>query len=127
MDNWTVWVAMAVVVGLYLMVRQRIRSPVVPEGPPQPGARVAGVQARALVEEGALLLDVRSPGEFSMGHIEGARNLPVQELGAKLDTLDKAQPIVVYCRSGQRSGQAMQLLRGQGFDQVYDLGPRSAW
>lgn len=51
---------------------------------------------RAALEQGALLLDVRTPGEFSGGHLHGAVNLPVAELPGKLDTLPKDKPLVVY-------------------------------
>ena len=80
---------------------------------------VSGSEARALVDKGALLLDVRTPGEFAGGHIEGAVNIPVQELGQRLAELgDKDRPIVVYCRSGKRSLQAALCLRSQGHTQV---------
>ncbi|MCC6995380.1 MAG: rhodanese-like domain-containing protein, partial [Deltaproteobacteria bacterium] len=76
---------------------------------------VSGADARALVAQGALLLDVRTAGEFAGGHIEGALNIPVQELGQRLGELgDKARPIVVYCRSGKRSSRAASMLKGAG-------------
>ena len=85
-------------------------------------------QARALVEAGAVLIDVRSPGEFSSGHIEGARNIPVGELGARLAEVgDRDTPVVVYCRSGARSASAASTLTGAGFTQVHDLGAMSRW
>jgi len=88
--------------------------------------RIAGAEARSKVEGGALLLDVRSPGEYQSGKLPGATNIPVQALGQRLDELDPAQPIVVYCRSGARSSRAASILRGRGFE-VHDLGPSGAW
>lgn len=88
--------------------------------------RVSPEDARALVSEGALLLDVRSPQEFSGGHIEGAINIPVHQLAERIDEIPNA-PIVLYCRSGQRSGRAAALLTGAGRDSVHDLGPMSRW
>jgi phage shock protein E len=82
--------------------------------------------AATLVADGALLLDVRTPGEFADGHVQGALNIPVQELEARVAELDASRPVVVYCRSGNRSGTAAGMLRARGFE-VTDLGPMSAW
>ena len=85
-------------------------------------------EAHRLVESGALLLDVRSPGEFQGGHIEGAVNIPVGELGARLAELpDKGRAVVVYCASGMRSAAAKKVLLGAGYATVVDLGPMSRW
>ena len=90
------------------------------------GGDVSGSEARALVAKGALLLDVRTPGEFAMGAIPGAKNIPVQSLAGRLGELSKERAIVVYCASGMRSASALSLLRRSGFE-VYDLGPASRW
>lgn len=83
-------------------------------------------EGRKLVAEGAILLDVRTPGEFQEGHVEGARNIPVQELGTRLREIPKGASVVVYCRSGGRSAMAAQMLRAQGHS-VLDVGPMSAY
>lgn len=88
--------------------------------------RVDGDAARALVAEGATLLDVRTPGEFADGHLDGALNVPVQALPAGAAELPKDRPVVVYCRSGRRSAAAAEMLRARGWE-VHDLGPQSAW
>jgi phage shock protein E len=88
---------------------------------------VRGDQARVLVDKGAKLLDVRTLGEFDSGHIDGAVNIPVQELQNRLSELDKVQPVVVYCASGKRSSAAMTMMKDGGFAQVYDLGGKSNW
>lgn len=91
---------------------------------------IDGPTAHALVKnQGAFLLDVRTPGEFGGGHIDGATNIPVQELEAKLASLPakKDQDIVVYCRSGARSATARQMLLKAGFTKVHDLGGMSNW
>jgi phage shock protein E len=70
-----------------------------------------------------VLLDVRTPEEFAAGHVQGARNIPVQELAARLEELGSRQVRVgVYCRSGRRSAAAEALLRARGFERVSDLG-----
>ncbi len=89
--------------------------------------RVDGAKARELVEAGAQLVDVRTPGEFAGGAIPGAKNIPVDQIGARTAELDSAKAVVVYCRSGGRSASAAGVLKASGFGEVYDLGPISAW
>ena len=85
-------------------------------------------QARALVKSGAQLIDVRTPGEFSSGHVEGARNIPVQELGERIGEVGpKDVPVVLYCRSGARSAKAKRMLESSGFREVHDVGAMSRW
>jgi rhodanese-related sulfurtransferase len=92
------------------------------------GGDVNGEGARKLVEDGARIVDVRTPEEFGGGHIPGALNIPVQQLPQRMSELEpKDKAIVVYCHSGNRSGQAAGLLKGAGFSQVHDLGPMSRW
>lgn len=90
---------------------------------------VHGAAAQALVKEGAFLLDVRSPGEFAEGHLQGAVNVPVEELEATLGSLpaDHRRQILVYCRSGLRSARARTTLLKAGFAKVEDLGGMSNW
>jgi phage shock protein E len=87
-----------------------------------PAAQVSGREARHLVEEGAVLLDVRSSVEYAMNHLDGAVNIPVDELGARTRELDPDAEIVVYCLSGHRSEQAGRILTGAGLRHVHDLG-----
>jgi len=88
----------------------------------------SGADARALVQGGALLVDVRTPQEYSAGHIEGAVNIPVSELGARLPELgEKQRSVVVYCRSGARSARAKALLESKGFTSVVNLGGMNRW
>lgn len=88
--------------------------------------RVDGAKARELVKAGAVLVDVRSPGEFAGGAITGAKNIPVDQLGHRIGELKGAKTVVVYCRSGGRSASAASVLGQAGFE-VYDLGPMHAW
>ena len=80
------------------------------------------------VADGALLLDVRSTGEYSGHHLEGAMNIPVSDLEARLAELaDKERTVVVYCASGGRSASAKRLLERHGFQDVRDLGSWRNW
>ncbi len=74
-----------------------------------------------------LLLDVRQPDEFKGGHIAGAKNISVQTLEQRLNEVPKSQPIVLYCRSGNRTKAAVQILSKAGYSQVYDLGGIMQW
>lgn len=91
-------------------------------------ARIDGKQAQSLVQAGARLVDVRTPSEFGTKHLPNAINIPVQQLGERMKELEpKDQPIVLYCRSGHRSGIAFDQLKGAGYSKLYDLGPMTAW
>jgi rhodanese-related sulfurtransferase len=70
------------------------------------------------------VIDVRTATEFSEGHVKGARNLDIQngDLEDALASLDKEAAYSVYCRSGNRSATAVQLMRNAGFTNVVDLG-----
>ena len=87
----------------------------------------SGASARELVKQGALLLDVRTPGEYAEKHIPDAVNIPVQELESRMAELPRDRPIVVYCRSGHRSARAATMLKTAGYTSVYDLGAMSNW
>lgn len=77
---------------------------------------------KGLLEQGAVLLDVRTPGEFAQGHAKGAKNIPLQSLQQQIDKLKKAgKPVVAYCRSGNRSGMAANLLNQNGIE-AYNAG-----
>ncbi len=74
-----------------------------------------------------ILIDVRTPAEFAGGHIAGAINIPVDDLAARLDSVPRDRPVVVYCRSGNRSATAARVLANAGFDPIYDMGGIIAW
>jgi rhodanese-related sulfurtransferase len=74
-----------------------------------------------------LLLDVRTPQEFASGHIPGARNIPLQNLAQRLGEVPADQPVIIYCRSGNRSQTAARLLAQAGYTQLYDLGGIMQW
>lgn len=94
------------------------------------GARASDVAAgKEAVSRGALLLDVRTPAEFASGHVDGAVNVPVQELDEKWASLGVPadREVVVYCQRGRRSAKAKALLAGKGVTKVIDVGAMSNW
>ena len=75
-----------------------------------------------LKKNGASIIDVRTAGEFSSGHIKGSKNIPLQSLSSKLNKIDKTKPVIVCCASGARSGSAKRILESNGFENVYNGG-----
>ena len=74
------------------------------------------------------LLDVRQPGEYEKNHIPGATLIPLPELNNRSGEIPKQEPVIAYCAVGGRSSAAAQLLKGQGFQEVYNLsGGIQAW
>ncbi|MDX1905950.1 MAG: rhodanese-like domain-containing protein [Bacteroidia bacterium] len=75
-----------------------------------------------LVQKGATIVDVRTPGEFAGGHIKGAVNIPLNTLSQKMGKLKKDKPVITCCASGARSSAALDMLRSAGFQEVYNGG-----
>lgn len=75
-----------------------------------------------LMEEGAQLIDVRSNVEFARGALEGAINMPIDRFQYHKDDIDESKPVLLYCRSGQRSEMVKRFLESCGFDRVYNIG-----
>ena len=76
----------------------------------------------------AMLIDVREPGEFKSGHIPGAVNIPLSQLGSRTDDIPKDRIVYLYCKSGMRSQQAGRVLSSRGYANLAHLqGGISAW
>jgi len=83
------------------------------------------VDFKVLADEGAIILDVRTKGEFQQGHIKNAMNIPVDSLSSNLSKLkDKDKTIIACCASGMRSRGAKNILKSNGYTKVYNGG---AW
>lgn len=100
------------------------------------GSRVTGInqvntfEATRLINDDALVLDVREDSEWNAGHIPDAKHIPLGRLNARVGELDKFKdkPIVVNCRSGHRSNRACAMLKKSGFANVHNLsGGIMAW
>jgi glyoxylase-like metal-dependent hydrolase (beta-lactamase superfamily II)/rhodanese-related sulfurtransferase len=88
----------------------------------------ASLAEQLALSEPPLLLDVRSTGEWDQAHIDGSVNLPLSQLGERLDELPSGRPLVVHCAGGYRSAIAASLLRRKGLPHVADLvGGLGAW
>lgn len=103
-----------------------------PTSAPAPASAQAKKQdpeaARKLIDSGAVVLDVRTPGEFSAEHLPQATNIPVDQVVDQLAQVeklaggDKSKPIVVYCSAGSRSAKAKLMLESAGYTQVVNGG-----
>jgi phage shock protein E len=108
--DWTLWIIIgAVIAGVFILKRMSF---------------VSLDTARSLLKAGALVIDVRSVGEFNAKHLPGAINIELGNIGAEIGRLapDKEQVILLHCLSGGRSGFARQQLRRMGYKSVHNLG-----
>jgi rhodanese-related sulfurtransferase len=123
LKNWLLFAALVVILGLLIgnEIIRRVRGVKTIE----PG------QALPLINhQDALVLDIRDSGEYKAGHVPDARNIPLNNLEARLGELEKfkGKPIIVYCRSDVSSNGACALLKKNGFEAVYTLsGGLPAW
>ena len=118
MKNKILWVITAVL-GLMVAMQQL-----------QASQGVDVKTAQSMVNQGALLLDVREPSEYAAVHAVNAKLLPLGQVESRLQELAafKDQPVAVICRSGRRSAQAVAMLQEAGFTQVVNVqGGTSAW
>lgn len=96
--------------------------------PAVPEIDVAGLAAAQTADTSLQVVDVREPDEWAAGHMPGAVLIPLEQLGIRSHELDPARPVVVVCRSGNRSGAGTQLLLQSGFKDVKNLvGGMIAW
>jgi rhodanese-related sulfurtransferase len=115
------WLLIALAIPpLLLMMRSRASA----EG------AIAAPQAAALIKDkkDLQLIDVRTAAEYAEGHLANAKLIPVQELPQRLAEIDKNKPVLLYCRSGHRSGNALKILQDKGYkDAKHIEGGIGAW
>jgi phage shock protein E len=75
-----------------------------------------------IIANGAVIVDVRSPGEYASGHLKKSVNMPLDTFKMKLAKLKKDTPVITCCASGVRSSMAKKILLANGFDQVHNGG-----
>lgn len=91
------------------------------------GISAQDVKTRMAEAQPPLVIDVRQPGEYRDGHIQGAQLIPLDQLAGKLNTLPRDRQIICVCRSGARSGNATRQLKSAGFDTLNMNGGMMAW
>ena len=108
--NWDILLIIAAVIVVGFMLKR--------------AGQISTQAAQAHFKNGALVIDVRSPGEFSSGHLPPAINVPLDELETALPrrVQDKNQVLLLHCLSGTRSGMAMAKLKRLGYPNVHNLG-----
>ena len=82
-----------------------------------------GVDLIEKMSEGAIIVDVRSPGEYAGAHVKGSKNIPLDKISGKIETIKKwNKPVITCCASGMRSGSASIILKKNGVE-AYNVGP----
>lgn len=84
-------------------------------------------EAKKRIDAGDYLLDVREQNEYDEAHIPGSTLIPLSEFAERYDEVPKDQEVVVYCRSGKRSAQAVNFLNDQGYNAINVEGGILAW
>jgi len=116
-----IWIVFVALIALFLYLRFR----------PVPGMRDLGAdqfQSALQNESSRMLIDVREPGEFSGGHLDGAVNVPLSQLTVRMHTIPRDKSLYLYCQSGMRSRQAARMLSAQGYADFVNLrGGIAAW
>jgi phage shock protein E len=108
--NWTItFVIAAIVLALLLLKRS---------------GQISSKDALVHFKTGAMVIDVRSPGEFKSGHLLNAINLPLDEIETAVPrrVKDRSQVLLLHCQSGMRSGVAKGKLKGLGYVNAFNLG-----
>jgi rhodanese-related sulfurtransferase len=88
---------------------------------------VSAEEAKQIIDAGSQLVDVRTDVEFEAGHIPGSRHIPMADLQRDAAGLAKEQPVIIYCRSGNRSGPAAEAFAASGWDAHSIGGGLIAW
>lgn len=73
------------------------------------------VDYKELIQQGAVIVDVRTPAEFSNGNLRRSINIPLDTLQSNLSKIEKKNPVILCCASGRRSGSAMRMLKAKGY------------
>jgi rhodanese-related sulfurtransferase len=115
------WLLIALAIpALLLMMRSRASA----------DGAISAPKAAALIKDkkDLQLIDVRTAAEYADGHLANAKLIPVQELPQRLAEIDKNKPVLLYCRSGHRSGNALKILQDKGYkDAKHIEGGIGAW
>jgi phage shock protein E len=108
--NWTAIFVVIVIVALFVIISK--------------AGQLSAKEAAAYLKNGALVIDVRTPGEFNSGHLTNAINIPLDEIATAVPqrVKDKNQVLLLHCASGMRSGMAQKKLNSLGYTNAFSLG-----
>ena len=108
--NWPTILIIAVLIAIVILLKK--------------SGEISPAEAREYLQHGALVIDVRSPGEFTSGHLATAVNLPLDDLASSLPRLakDKNQVLLLHCQSGVRSARAASQAKAMGYARAFNLG-----
>jgi phage shock protein E len=108
--NWNILLVMAVVLGLFVVITK--------------AGQIPAKDAAKYLKQGALVIDVRTPGEFNAGHLTNTINVPLDEIEAVVPARvkNKSQVLLLHCASGMRSEVAQKKLNGLGYTNAFNLG-----
>lgn len=108
--NWTTTLIIAAIVTVVFMVKKT--------------GQISAKDTLEKLKNGALVIDVRGPGEFNSGHLAKAINIPLDEIEIAVPkrVKDKNQVLLLHCASGMRSGMATRKLKGMGYINAFNLG-----
>lgn len=110
MSNWTSILVFAAILILFMLLKR--------------AGQIPAKAAAEHLQNGAMVIDVRSPGEFGSGHLPKAVNIPLEQLETIVPrkVRDKSQVLLLHCQSGMRSSAAKKKLSSLGYTSVYNLG-----
>jgi rhodanese-related sulfurtransferase len=108
--NWTIVIIAVAALAVFFLLKR--------------SGQISSKDAQALLRNGALVIDVRSAGEYSSGHLPMAINLPLDDIEVSLPrrVRDKNQALLLHCQSGMRSGVAKKKLKALGYANAFNLG-----
>ena len=108
--NWTTILIIVVAIALFLAISK--------------AGQISAKDATGYLKNGALVIDVRTPGEFNSGHLTNAINIPLDEIESTLPkrVTDKSHVLLLHCASGMRSGAAQKKLNSLGYTNAFNLG-----
>jgi phage shock protein E len=111
--NWIAIIVAAAIVAVFFMIKR--------------AGQISPKDALEYLKKGAQVIDVRSPGEFSSGHLPNVINIPLGDIEttAPRRVKDKNQVLLLHCHSGMRSAAAMKKLKGMGYANSFNLGSYS--
>ena len=116
------WLVVALMISFFVLVFSELRRKA------SGMVNIAASEAVSLINNDAIVVDLRNTEAYARGHIVNAKNIPFDEFDARKDTLDTTRPVVAVCDSGMTSTKAVAMLRQSGFESAYGLkGGMSAW